>query len=241
MRRPLIGITCGPHHDDGVLFYGILPAYIKSITMAGGLPVLITPNTDEQVLRETYERMDGVLLAGGGDIDASYYGMENTELVGNIDRDRDFTEINVARWAADDNKPLFGICRGIQAINVALGGTLYQDVPTEYPGYNGIDHDTWGKAPRSHLSHGVSVKPETHLATVIGETAPEVNSMHHQAVRDVAPGLIISAHSPDGLIEGVELPGARFYVGVQWHPEELTDYSEPMRRLFAAFVKEAAK
>src|SRR5215217_6944036 len=100
MPRPLIGITCGPHHDNGALFYGILPAYTKSVSMAGGLPVLIAPNVDEAVLRETYERLDGVLIAGGDDIDATFYGMENTSLVEGIDRARDTTEINVVRWAA---------------------------------------------------------------------------------------------------------------------------------------------
>ncbi len=241
MRRPLIGITCGPHHDNGRLFYGSLPPYLKSVERAGGAPVLITPTDDPEVLRVIYERVDGVLIAGGGDIDPAEYGMENGGLAEEIDNKRDFTELNVTRWAADDNKPLLGICRGCQVVNVALGGTLYRDIRTEYAGQNGIDHDLWGKFPRHHIAHTVEVKPSTKLAGVVGESTSQVNSMHHQALREVPSRLAVSATSPDGLVEGIEIPNARFFVAVQWHPEELTEYSEPMRRLFEAFVNASSR
>jgi putative glutamine amidotransferase len=245
MRKPLIGITCGRHYDKGSPYYGSLPSYIKAVEIAGGLPVLIAPNVSDDVLRAIYERMDGVLVSGGGDVDPSFYGMESAGLVHETDKSRDIMEINVSRWAASENKPLLGICRGCQVVNVALGGTLYRDIPAEYFGGNGasdshknggIDHDLLGKFPRSHIAHTVKVEPESRLASVVGEQIPQVNSLHHQALRDVAADLTVSAISPDGLIEGVEMPNARFFVGVQWHPEELVEYSEPMRRLFEAFI-----
>jgi putative glutamine amidotransferase len=241
MSRPLIGITCGPRYADGRLFYGSLPAYTESVAVAGGSPVLITPNLDEDALRSIYERLDGVLIAGGGDVDPAYYGMTADGLVRDVDRSRDFTEISVTRWAADDDKPLLGICRGCQVANVALGGTLYRDIPKEHPGYNGIDHDLWGKFPRDYRAHTVAIAPQTRLASAIGETAPRVNSMHHQALRDVAPKLVAVANAEDGVIEGIEMPDARFFVGVQWHPEEMIENSEPMRRLFETFVSAARR
>ena len=236
MSRPLIGITCGPRYVEGRLFYGSLPGYSKSVAQAGGSPVLITPNLDEDALRGIYERLDGLLIAGGGDVDPSYYGMAGDGLVRDVDQARDFTEISVTRWAADENKPLLGICRGCQVVNVALGGSLYRDIPKEHPGFNGIDHDLWGKFPRDHRAHTVNIEPQTHLASAVGETTPKVNSMHHQALRDVATRLVAVATATDGVIEGVEMPDARFFVGVQWHPEEMTDDSEPMRHLFETFV-----
>jgi putative glutamine amidotransferase len=241
MHKPLIGITCGPRDINGAPFYGSRPTYIESVTKAGGLPILIASNIDEETLRGIYEHIDGVLLAGGGDIQPALYGMDNSHLAHEVDPDRDVAEINVVRWAAADDKPLFGICRGCQAINVALGGTLYRDIRAEYPGYNGIDHALWGKFPRDHIAHTVRVEPTTHLATVIGESRPPVNSLHHQALRDIAPGLIASAHAEDGLTEGIEMAGARFFIGVQWHPEELYDTSEPMRRLFVAFIDASSR
>jgi putative glutamine amidotransferase len=240
--KPLIGITCGARQNkEGISFYGILPAYTKSVAAAGGLPVLITPTSDVQLLREIYERMDGVLLAGGGDVDPLIYGMTDDGLVHAVDADRDAAEIAIARWAAAEDKPLLGICRGCQVANVALGGTLYRDIEKEYPGYNGLDHDQWGKAPRHHLAHPVTVEAGTKLAAAIGTQQVQVNTLHHQALRDVAPQLSVSASAIDGLIEGVEIPDARFFVGVQWHPEELAEYNEPMRRLFQTFIESARR
>jgi putative glutamine amidotransferase len=211
------------------------------VVKAGGLPVLIAPNVGQETLRHIYERIDGVLLAGGGDIQPALYGMDSSHLAHEVDRERDLAEINVVHWAAADDKPLFGICRGCQVINVALGGTLYRDIQAEYPGYNGIDHALWDKFPRDHIAHTVSVEPTTHLAAVIGVSRPPVNSLHHQALRDIAPGLAVSAHAEDGLTEGIEIPRARFFIGVQWHPEELYDTSEPMRRLFVAFIDASSR
>ncbi|MEP7285992.1 MAG: gamma-glutamyl-gamma-aminobutyrate hydrolase family protein [Chloroflexota bacterium] len=240
MAKPLIGITCGIRQSSKKeAFYGVLPAYTRSVAMAGGLPILITPDLDQVSLREIYDRVDGVLFSGGGDVDADRYGMANDDLVQSIQSDRDATEIELARWAAAENKSVFGICRGVQVVNVALGGTLYRDIATEYPGYTGQQHDMWEKAPRGFEAHPVQIEDGTQLAAILGTQTVKVNTLHHQALREVAPNLRVSAYADDGLIEGVELPHARFFVGVQWHPEEMTEYSETMRRLFSAFVAAA--
>jgi putative glutamine amidotransferase len=241
MRRPLIGITCGTRHENGKTYYASSPSYIKAVEHAGGAPVLIIPTDNLDVLRTIYERLDGVLIAGGGDVDPAEYGMDSGGMVEEVDKERDITELNVTRWAAEDDKPLLGICRGCQVANVALGGTLYRDIQAEYPTKNGVDHDMWGKAPRHHIAHTVAVKPESKLATAVGEQVSQVNSMHHQALRDIPPQLTVTATSPDGLIEGIEIPDARFFVGVQWHPEELTEYSDSMRRLFKTFVDASSR
>jgi putative glutamine amidotransferase len=242
MAKPLIGLTCGAHQrDSGDLAYGVLVNYTKSVADAGGLPVLIPPMLDLDSLREIYERLDGVLLTGGGDVDASQYGMANDGLVHGIQVDRDATEINVAKWAAQEDKPLLGICRGSQVINVALGGTLYRDIATEYGNHSDIEHDLYGKAPRGFEAHPVHIDSGTHLQKLLGVEQVNVNTLHHQALREVAPALKVVAKSADGLIEGVEMPDARFYVAVQWHPEEMIGYSEPMRRLFAGFVDSARR
>jgi len=258
MRKPLIGITCGryadPHGDMRIV--GTRDANTHTIEQAGGLPTLIPPDLDEDTLRDVYARLDGVLLTGGADVDASFYGMQNENLVKGVDRDRDATEIAIARWAAANDKPLLGICRGCQVANVALGGTLWRDLPAEYP--NALKHDLWNIHPRNFLGHGVQIKPHTRLAHALGENnggdelSLKVNSLHHQGLRDIAPKLAISACATDGVVEGIEIPTAKFYIAVQWHPEEMTDsvlsdngdggtdgLIELMRHLFEQFVEAA--
>src|SRR5450631_2385128 len=131
-KKPLVGIVCGYFHADQTPYYGNPAAYTKAVALAGGLPVLIAPNVGEEALHDIYERLDGVLLAGGGDVDPSCYGMSEDSLVHGVDPARDVAEINLVRWSVADDVPLFGICRGCQVANVALGGTLYRDIKTEY-------------------------------------------------------------------------------------------------------------
>src|SRR5258708_3529443 len=216
MPKPLIGITCGAQkRESGEVYYGVLPAYVKSVAMAGGLPVLIAPNLDSETLHEVFSRVDGVLMSGGGDVDPSFYGMSSDGLAHNIQQDRDNTEINVTRWAAEEDKPLFGICRGVQVANVALGGTLYRDIAQEYPGYNGVNHDMFGQLPRGGEAHGVQIDAGSRLADGLGAATVKVNTLHHQALRDVAPKLKVTAHAVGGLIDMVELPGSRCCVRVE--------------------------
>ncbi len=240
MSKPLIGLTCTVRQDeDRAPLYGAPVAYIRALEKAGGLPVLIPPTLSAETLRAIYERVDGVLLIGGGDIDPECYGISDNAGVElrSVSPDRDATEIALTRWAAQDNKPLFGICRGIQVMNVALGGTLYRHIPSEYK--TPIDHDLDGVGSRRIEGHAVTVAAGTTLAALLGQTTVPVNSMHHQAIQSLGAELKPVAIATDGLVEGVEREGARFFVGVQWHPEELYEYSEPMRRLFEGFVQKS--
>ena len=241
MNKPLIGLTCTVRRDeDRSPLYGVSPPYIRALETAGGLPVLIPPILSPQTLRSIYERIDGLLLIGGGDIDPECYGVSDNDGVElrSVDTDRDATEIALTRWAVRDDKPLLGICRGIQVMNVALGGTLYRHIPTEYP--TAIDHDLDGVGSRRIEGHSVTIRPGTRLAELLGQTTVPVNTMHHQAVQSLGMALTPAATASDGLVEAVERQGARFFVGVQWHPEELYEYSLPMRRLFEGFIRQSA-
>ncbi len=238
-RKPLIGLTCSFRQEGSAVLYGLYGSYIKALENAGGLPVLIAPNLTPETLREVYDRLDGVLLTGGGDVDPALYGVPNDTPLRSLNPDRDTAEITLTQWAVENDKPLLGICRGIQVMNVARGGTLYRDIATEYG--TTVDHDLGGKKERSAEGHRVSIMEGSLLADTLGTHDPAVNSLHHQAVRDLGSGFKAVAQSPDGLIEGIEFPDARFILGVQWHPEELAEYSEPMQRLFKGLVQHAAR
>jgi putative glutamine amidotransferase len=202
--------------------------------MAGGVPVLIPLLGDEDMLGVIYRRLDGLLLAGGVDIDPAHYGQAQHPQLGEVDALRDRVELLLPRWALRDGRPIFGICRGIQVLNVAAGGTLWQDISTQVE--TTIDHAACQHGtPRSGIVHTVEVIAGSKLASIVGEGELPVNSLHHQAVKDIAPGFVVTACAPDGIIEGLELPGHRFCVGVQWHPEEMTD-DVRMRRLFEELV-----
>ena len=191
---------------------------------------------DPEALRQTYERLDALLLTGGGDIHPSCYKAEISLFTEDIDRERDEVEIQLARWAVADDKPLLGICRGIQVLNVALGGTLIQDIREEVAG--SLRHDAPSEDWFARLSHQVMVTPGNLLQKSLGidQGRLPVNSLHHQAVGDVAPELQVVARADDSIIEGVVHPARRFIVGVQWHPETLFDDYEPHRRLFEALI-----
>jgi putative glutamine amidotransferase len=213
--------------------------YVRTLTAAGALPWLIPllPG-DEDTLRAIYEQLDGIFLTGGVDIDPTNYGEERQPLCDRIDPARDWTELALVRWAIRDHKPVLGVCRGIQAINVACGGTLYQDIGHQHP--QAIKHDyfpTLTGPARDFLAHPVRLTPRSRIHRVLGAEQVQVNSMHHQGIKRLAPGLTATAFAPDGLIEAIEKPGSPYLVGVQWHPEELADAHDPMRRLFADFVE----
>ena len=159
------------------------------------------------------------------------------EKCGRIDEARDAVELTLARWALADGLPVFGICRGIQVLNVAAGGTLYQDIASQVPG--SLKHDYWPGHPRNLLTHQVTVNNDSHLAAILSGAEVAVNSLHHQAVKDLAPNFMVVARSPDGLIEAIEGHGHPFALGVQWHPEGLVEDAPPMRRLFEEFVSAA--
>jgi len=240
MTKPLIGVTGGKVNDNACqAHYGVLTVYVEAIVRLGGIPLVIAPGLDCNDLRELYEYLDGVLLTGGGDVEPRHYGMTEDGLVHGTDSERDIMESCIARWSAAEDKPLLGICRGSQIANVALGGTLYRDLSIEYGEDGLLEHDYSKRHPRDYEAHSVDVKQGSKLAAIVGLPTLRVNSLHHQAIRDVAPALSVAVRASDGVIEGVEHSKAHFFVGVQWHPEEMIGYSEPMKRLLGAFISAA--
>jgi putative glutamine amidotransferase len=210
---------------------------VDAIVRAGGAPILLPPLEDESTLRALYERIDGLLLAGGGDIDPVHYGHHSHEKLGMIDPLRDGAEIPMARWAISDGKPILGICRGLQVVNVAMGGTLFQDIPSQIPSelhHNAsYEHEDW-----TYMAHPIDIAPDSLLAHMLGTEQLEINSLHHQSLRTVAPGLRPIAWAPDGVVEAVEGRGEQFILGVQCHPEALQGNADPRwQGMFAAFVE----
>ncbi len=244
MARPVIGVAT----QTIEAVPGELPPcwimgqrYVHALRHAGAIPWLIPLLPDDrETLREIYSRLDGVFLTGGVDVDPTNYGEQRAEYCGKTDPDRDAVEIQLIRWAKEDQKPLFAVCRGIQIVNVALGGSLYQDVTKQVP--TALRHDyfpTADQPARDYLAHAIDVANSSRLAELLGGTSVKVNSMHHQAIKQLAPGLTATAHAPDGIIEGVEGSNGQYLVAVQWHPEELEGRDAGMRRLFTSFVEAA--
>jgi putative glutamine amidotransferase len=216
--------------------------YYYAATEAGGVPWMVPLLArDPDTLRLIYDRLDGVLLAGGVDMHPRTFGAKPHPRLGNTDADRDEVELTLARWALDDGKPLFGLCRGLQVINVAQGGTLVQDIQAECP--DAIKHDYFPTAgfARDYLAHDVTLTDGTRLAAVLGGPRVTVNSMHHQGVRELGRELVAAARASDGLIEAVERPGDAFAVGVQWHPEMLEATDPKTRQLFVEFIDAARR
>jgi putative glutamine amidotransferase len=236
MMYPLIGITCASLAAQGQRPPGFRQnrSYARAVALAGGAPALIPLLDDDSALRALYERLDGVLLPGGGDVNPARYG-EATRSdcdVSGVDDLLDSVELTLARWALADGKPLLGICRGQQTLNVAAGGTLYQDIAVDVAGAEEHQHPE----VRTALVHDMRVEPVSRLAAVLGASEVPVNSIHHQAVERVAPDLRAVAWAPDGVVEGIEHVAHPFALAVQFHPEELVPDHAPSARLFAAFV-----
>ncbi len=243
-KRPIIGVamqTLEAVPGELPLCWVMGQRYVRVLVDSGAMPWLIPlfpGNLDFQ--RGLYEQLDGIFLTGGVDMTPDAYGEARHERCGRTDPDRDKVEMQLIRWSKEDGKPVLGVCRGIQVINVALGGTLYQDLASQYAG--SIKHDYFppaGGVTRASLVHDVRVTPDSRLAQVLGTLECPVNSMHHQGIKALAPGLRPTVTAPDGLIEGVEGQNGQFLVGVQWHPEELADSQPPMQRLFSQFLDAA--
>ncbi|MBQ7130510.1 MAG: gamma-glutamyl-gamma-aminobutyrate hydrolase family protein [Oscillospiraceae bacterium] len=242
--RPLIGISCSmgqaiysmTQDNPPQLQHRMNDSYVKAIVRAGGIPVILPNNTDVSCVEEIAERLDGFLLSGGDDVDPVLFGQRATAKLGHVIPQRDNFEIALTRQVLEKTKkPLLGICRGIQVMNVAMGGSLHIDLPDA-----GKLCHSLNMYPRNGYSHSVEVLADSRLATMMGSRG-QVNSFHHQAIDEVAPGLLVTARSvPDEVVEAVELPGERFVVGVQWHPEELVDAPEAVQ-LFRSFVEAAEK
>lgn len=235
-ERPLIGIVAGQHSTrEGVVRLGLPRAYVSALEMAGGVPVII-PLVEDTRLADTYlQPLDGLLLAGGGDVDPARFGEEPIPQLGSVDPERDALEIALAEKALAADLPVLGICRGIQVLNVAAGGTLYQDLPSQVP--HALKHDQ--SAPRWYPCHDVRLEPDSMLARLFQAETLRVNSFHHQAVRVVAQPFRVAAKAKDAVIEAMESRAHTFVVGVQWHPECMVERYPVQRLLFTAFVKAA--
>ena len=246
--RPVIGVTTQTLHAIHGIPEGLPESwvmnqrYFRAVMELGGVPWMIPliPE-DPATLREIFERLDGLLIPGGVDMDPQTYGEERTPLVGALDPARDATELQLTRWAMADGLPVLGLCRGAQVINVAAGGTLFQDIAAEIPGAQPHDLYPTKGFPRTHLAHQVQLTAGTRLRDAFGADSAPVNSMHHQSVKRLGDGLVVSAVAPDGVVEAVELadPG-KFVVGVQWHPEVFERNAPAVQSLFDQFISEAA-
>jgi putative glutamine amidotransferase len=247
-RRPVIGVTTQTLHAIDGIPPG-LPAsvvmnqrYYSAVADAGGTPVLIPLlDGDLDALRGIYDVCDGLLIPGGVDVDPVCFGEAPHPQLGRTDPARDQVELQLTRWAVEDTKPVLGLCRGLQVINVALGGTLYQDLGSQCPG--GIKHDYFPifGYTRDHLAHEVEVRGGTRLGAALELDRVPVNSMHHQGIKTLAAALVPSAIAPDGLVEGAESPGDHFLVGVQWHPEVFEATDRHTQGLFRDFIAHAAR
>lgn len=243
MSHPVIGITTrtAPVPPSSLPSVMLQQSYTNAIRGAGGIPVLIPSDIGEENWETVLGRFDGLLFTGGSDIDPQYFNGVPHPAVYGIDKHRDSIELGFTRAAAAKGIPFLGICRGIQVINVALGGTLYTHIPDQLPG--ALQHDYPGEdgiPARTTLAHPVRLESESEFKRIVQEGELRVNSLHHQGIKDISTQLNAAAYSPDGLVEAVELPGHPFGVAVQWHPEWLTD-QEPTQRLFKAFVAAAGR
>ena len=240
--RPLIGITCSRMiggawglYSPGHFMDYTFDEYSRAIRHSGGAAVLIPVSQNRETLQAILDRLDGLLLSGGPDINPKFFGEEPLPGLGEIDEDLDRMELEAASMAFQMDLPILGICRGIQVLNVARKGTLYQDIPSQVQG--SINHTQ--KAAKGVNTHSVVIKEKTLLYKIFRRKKIWVNGKHHQAIKDLAPGFVISAGAPDGIIEAVENPSKKFAVGVQWHPEGTFEKDPSSKKLFQAFVQAA--
>lgn len=237
--KPIIGVT--PLWDDKLSSIWMLPAYMDAIRESGAIPIIFPLEATAEDTIQLCEICSGFLLTGGHDISPSLYEQQATHMCGTTNLHRDSLEAIVFDYAVERDLPLLGICRGIQIINALCGGTLYQDLPSEYDHPKAIDHvNHQMEPPYDKPCHKVSLIEGTPLALLAGCSEMGVNSYHHQAIRELSPKLKAMALSEDGLVEAVYMPDKRFIEAVQWHPEFDFHCNEVSRRLFGALHTECA-
>ena len=231
MKKPLIGVT--PLLDTELDSLWMLPGYFRLVEQAGGVPVMLPLTRDGDALARLAAGLDGLLVTGGPDVNPALYGVPDSGLC-HMCPLRDEVEAALLRLFWQENKPILGICRGCQILNVTMGGTLWQDLPTQHP--SDVCHRM--ERPYDRPTHVVTVSGP--LAAVLGAVEIGVNSCHHQAIRQSAPGLTAMAVAGDGVVEAVFAPEKRFVWGVQWHPEMMPATDAPSCRIATAFVQAAA-
>ena len=232
-----VGVSGVRRQWSGAERQGVNSAYLRSVADAGAIPIILPPAIGAARVTGALEGIDALLLTGGEDVDPSWYGASPSPALGDVDGERDLFEMALFATARQRGLPILGICRGIQLINVALGGTLWQDLPGERP--SRVEHDR--RDARSIRTHDVSLEAGSRAAAVLGRTELTVNSFHHQGIRDLAAPLRATGWAGDGLIEAVEgAAGEPWLLAVQWHPEEMfEDVAAPERGLFRALTDAA--
>ncbi|PYQ27577.1 MAG: hypothetical protein DMF56_19550 [Acidobacteria bacterium] len=234
MTKPLIGIGSDIQSPTGKRERAFAyVTYVDALRRAGAIPVLIPPQPENAA--ELVRELDGVLLAGGDDCDPSLYGEERHAATEMMDPRRQANDVSLAKYAREAGIPTLGICLGVQVMNVAAGGSLVQDIDSELE--TEIEH---ASKPEDRARHDVIVDEGTQLSGILRRSELNVNSSHHQAIRKVGDGLRVTAHAPDGIIEGLEDPKHPFYVGVQWHPEDMSGENSATS-IFGAFVEAARR
>ncbi|MCX8129670.1 MAG: gamma-glutamyl-gamma-aminobutyrate hydrolase family protein [Clostridia bacterium] len=231
--RPLIGITSGYDYEKDTMF--VKNGYYAAVIKAGGVAVAIPPVDDERVLDEVMCKCDGFILSGGPDLDAVHFNESNMPYNGEISPCRDRVELYIAGKAVESDLPLLGICRGIQVMNVALGGTIYQDIYSQINCRELVRHSQ--NAPKWYPTHEINIEQDTLISKIFGNTCARVNSFHHQAVRELGCGFAVTSRAEDGIIESIENTDKRFAVGIQWHAELMWEKDDKHLNLFREFIE----
>ena len=230
-----VAVTASIRLDGDTSRVRLTAAYVTALESAGLIPLIVPPLSRASAAAVILDSVSGLVLTGGEDVDPARYGEKRHEKIRSINAARDATEIALIEGAKARGKPVLAICRGIQILNVALGGTLVQDIPSQLDTKIAHDEDS----PRNSRSHDISIEPGSLIAKAVGTEHCTVNSFHHQSVKRVADGMRVTARSPDGVIEGLESADDWWVIAVQWHPEEMTDSPEPWDRgLFKAFAQQ---
>lgn len=232
MKKPLIGLTPSHNTDSGDI--QMRPTYLKALMAAGAIPVILPLTSCVSDLKQFADILDGFLFTGGPDVHPFLFGEETQAHCGSVSPERDQMELALLPIVMETAKPILGICRGVQLLNIGLGGNIWQDIPSQTESGFPLAHSQ--PFAFSIPAHTVTVKPGSRLAEITQSETLSVNSMHHQAVKDVAPGLTATAFSSDHIVEAVEMTDYPFFIGVQWHPEYLWEKDDASLKLFQAFV-----
>lgn len=229
--KPMIGIV--PLWDSTKNSYWMLPDYMRAVEKSGGVPVILPLTEDEAIIKQLASTFDGFLFSGGPDVHPSYFNEEVHPECGEICPARDTLEMMLFKEVLPLDKPILGICRGLQLINIALGGSIYQDLPSQYD----VKAAHRMEAPYNREAHKVTIVPDSIFASWIPCAQLGVNSCHHQAIKDLAPGLVSCAVSEDGLIEAIHMPEKKFLVATQWHPEMGLGTNMYSENIFHSFIE----